>query len=830
MIKLTINSQSNPIARIFDQKIVTIGSDSQEVDLPISSPEIQPIHIKIIEETNRFIVINVANDPFATLNDLPFGKRVIKHEDLLQIGSFKIQFEVVNGNPSHENSLEHSLNKLIEQNKLLEKTNFNSFNQDLEEDQKTEEAELSNQKKWADEELEGVNLDDLGKEMETLEDQKATPEKEELESSFLKYGIDSIISSEEKPIPNHLPIDEIELPHEPSTPFYKKQPEYQVGEFDDESEFWTIEKETNNSQKTEENSGFAIPWKFISTVVVTLLFIAGLVAGALYFNVSARNEDEELKAAEGVADIAMALKYSQVHHIKPQKKNWSDPEFIKNSLANLIPHDYPSLANIDIEGHLNNTSYSLRIYTNTDFSQFLVIAQPAPSLLQSLIPKTAIVVDSKLMQLRKVTDMKTLNRLLVNSSNLDNSNAVEVTNLVKRGELIPLNTLAQKRKGHDFTPPKTLALIRPGAENYIYNAPRYYQLGEEIMKRAINLMETHGNAFELSRLKQEMNVLSKLQNMVIYSSEGINLALQTQKAIATFISNTHFLTAYLRFNSQGAIAECQLMIDDEESHKFVQEEKPEVAAVENPNPILASVEEELPKEEVQKPQITNDEPIHPILGQLASLRAEREKVLLPVKNQIAKLIENNSKQPVEAYEKRLTSLINEYQQLDAEQKQKIANTIIHLSEEFPLIPLEDFIAYLEKAGFNHTQEIFKHTSHSIDQEEKLKVMIQKIKRSDNFSSLDEISKEASNWLKIKNFSDLKELHLAQKLIKSATLDRVNELLLSSQPKTLSFKYETEQYEALEHLLKFSGLEALEEQQYYLHEFEEFNPNSNPTVY
>src|SRR5262249_43379368 len=146
------------------------------------------------------------------------------------------------------------------------------------------------------------------------------------------------------------------------------------------------------------------------------------------------------------------------------------------------------------------------------------------------------VVDSKLMQLKKVADMKTLNRLLVNSNNLDNSNAIEVTNLVKHGELIPLNILAKKRKGQDFSPPKALILMRPGAENYIYNAPRYYQLGETILKRAIDLMEMPGSAYEMSRLKQDMSLLSKMHDMILYSSEGIQLTLDAQKAIAAFVS------------------------------------------------------------------------------------------------------------------------------------------------------------------------------------------------------------------------------------------------------------------------------------------------------
>lgn len=835
MIKLTINPNIAPVIWTFNQKNISIGSGSgpTKADLSLSDSSLQSIHLKIVDEGHRFIIINFANDPFATLNGLPFGKKTLKTQDLIHIGSHTILFEVEeNSYPkmhletaNQTNALNTIVAKLIDSDRETigdhsTTPSFLSSNQEPSPDFELFSTidpikdPLNNQDETKTEPKDDVSFEDLIREVELQfeERQEIYSPSKERQKENLQPEIKNI--SQPKSSETHnCPLNS-SLNHDlPTNSFaYKKaQPAFEVGEFDDECEHWKTDKEeTNHSPLIEESTGF-INWKLVGTIFVTLLFVTILIAGALYFNTSAKNEDEELRAAEGVADIAMALKYAQIHHIKPHKKNWSDPEFIKLSLAHVIPHDYPSLTRIDPQGHLNKTSYSLRIYTSTDFSQFLVIAQPAPSVLQWLIPKTAVVIDSKLMQLRKVADMKTLNRLLVNSNNLDNSNAVEVTNLVKRGELIPLSTLAQKRKGHDFSPPKALTLLRPGAENYVYNAPRYYQFGETIIKKAIGLSEYPGSAYELSRLKQEMSLLSKMSDMVLYSSDGIQLTLEAQKAIATFISNSRFLTAYLKFNSEGTIIGSHLVIDDEGARLSNAESA--ISTNSNTQPlnqeIIAQADTKVSSELVQDPGQ------HPLLTKLNNLRASREKKLSPLKNQIANYLEKDTQVPSEAFEKNINDLISEYNHLDLKLKQEATQSIHELAEEYRLMPLDEFIDFLNQAGLSHLQSATHHSKSSIQ----LQQYIQQIKESNHFIVLEKTLTEAFAWLVVKNFTNLHELQFSQRLIRKETLDRLNTLIISASPLPCELGCDHLQRKALENILKLCCLDSPEEDQYYLDEFD-----------
>lgn len=846
MIRLTVKSNHNPLIKTFDQKIVTIGSGNQ-ADLNLSDQELEPIHIQIMVEGSRILAINFANDPFVTLNDLPFGKKELKNLDLLQLGSHSILFEVENRSQPVEkrktlsiepvvDTLVTSLEKLIDNQVLPAPSNsFGSnsssipvapFFQSMEKNPTDIASFEEPQKKIKENQLKGLDLDDLLLEVEQFAqnvqqnpEEKYPQENENQEDQKIKFQqyFTPLSPRKEEIAPSNISSDNKEENISNSVPastYKKPHPEYQVGEFDDESENWSTEKEGKATSEIEqEEPSHHINWKLVGIITLSTFLVLLLIATALYFNVTAKNEDEELRAAESVADVAMALKYAQIHHIKPNKKNWSDPEFIKKSLAQVIPHDYPSLVKIDPQGHLNGTSYSLRIYTSSDFSRFLVIAQPAPRVLQWLIPKTAIVIDSKHMQLKKVADMKALNRLLVNSNNLDNSNAIEVTQLVKRGELISLNRLANRHKGQDFSPPKALALVRPGAENYVYNAPRYYQLGETIMKRAIELMETPGSAYEMSRLKQDMSLLSKMNDMVLYSSDGIQLTLDAQKALAVFVSNARFLTAYLKFDLEGLIMNTHLIIDDESSHYPSAKSSKNPIAKEN---VIAEPIAEVVSKTIELEPVIED---NPLLSSLISLCKNRENALVPLKNQILNLLNEDVNHPMDRFETLLSDRIHEYLEVDGKQKEQMAKALHQIAEEYRLLPIDEFMGNLNKAGLGEgCKEILKYAVQDFDHNKQLQIEIDAIRKAESFTQLEKILHNTNQWLIIKNFSDLNQLRWTQRDIKIEIISRINQLLLSSMPPPLALRYDAKQRAALQHVLQFT-LNTPEEQSYYLDEYE-----------
>lgn len=447
-LKLTISNETRTLH--YEKGTVIIGSGgSQHADIII--PGLQPVHVRFIDQNGQCYAINEANDPFVSLNGLPFRKKIILDNDFLELAP--------------------QITLLVE-------------------------------------DLGGVPIP-------TVETHIAAPERK-----LKPIKINDI--EDEADTPKNLPKGKIGGLE--SRPFYKN---------------------------------------------LKLLFIAGgmaiifltFVVGALYTKATEHSLEEEIFAAEGISDIAMALMYAQVNHLKPNKHNWSDPDFIRNNLNAVITHDFPALSNLDSRGQFANTPYILRTYTNTDFSHFIVIAQPSPGMTQWLAPRTAIVIDSKLMQLRKIKDLRALNRLLVNPTILDGQQAESVTALIRQGELIPLSALAARRTKQGFSPPKALALFYPGAENRIYNAPRYYQFGESIIRRALRVGES--NQHEKIRLHQEMEILSQLPNMVLYSSNGMEVAMETQKGLARIYPKAKFISGYLKFNNKAHLISSNLLLDSD---------------------------------------------------------------------------------------------------------------------------------------------------------------------------------------------------------------------------------------------------------------------------
>lgn len=383
-LKLTNSNETKTLH--YEKSSIAIGSGgNQFVDLNI--PNLPPLHVRFVEQNGVYSVINESNDPFVSLNGLPFRKKNLRDGDFLELAP--------------------SITILIE---------------------------------------------DLG---------CAPP------PSLVPTP--AAAKSDSKPVLKPKPIKINDLDDEPEPA--KHLPKGKIGGL--------------------ETVPFFKSLKTIFTLAGMTIIFAAFIFGAMYTSAIQKSTREEITAAEGVADVAMALMYAQVNHLKPKKHNWSDPDFIRNNLNAVLTHDFPSLSHLDSHGQFANTPYILRTYTNTEFNHFIVIAQPTPGMTQWLTPHSALVIDSKLMQIRKINDLRTINRLLVQPTILDGSKASSVTALIEQGELLPLAKLASNRPHQGYNPPKALGLIYPGAEDRIYNAPRYYRFGETIIKRALSVNESN---------------------------------------------------------------------------------------------------------------------------------------------------------------------------------------------------------------------------------------------------------------------------------------------------------------------------------------------------
>lgn len=711
MIKLTLQPDNSSTPFLFQKSTISIGSGKNHpVDLSFPNEEIKDTHVIIALEENYAIIHNISNDPFVTINGLPFGKVELHNDDLLQIGNRTIRCTL-----------------------------------------EIEEADAP------------IDLEALLKQVEKLD--------ETIENAYKPSVLEIIEEDETK----------------------------KTGE---DKEF----KETPPHYKPNPNKPRL--WKWIFASLASLLLIGAVSGSIIYSKMSKESTKEQIAVAEGVSDVTMALTYAQLHHITPEKQNWFDPQFLKNNLTSILSTEYPSIGNIDNQGQFNCCNYFLRIYTSSDLSQFIVIAQPEHSILQWLLPKNAIVVDSRAMELRKVNDLKALNRLLASPTSLDNENSDEVSTLIRQGELLPLATFSIKK---GLTPPKVLALIQPGAENLIYNAPRYYQFGEEILKKSVVLLQNNSNSTEVSRLQQQVAELQKLPKLVLYCSQGMQKAIEAERALKTLVPNCHFLTAYLNLDHHGTIKSSHLLLSDaDQTHQKSLE-----IAFADPNYVLT-------KQTLYTPPLDRN---HTLFLELQALSDERTHLLQQISDSLMLQLQKYNVHSNPPLLQELTRLTEQYQRID---KQQEAHIIAELSkiylDNFPM-PLSEFMAFIKEAGL----ESFNFHSISINDLSQLttaKQVTELLEQVDSTPSFVELDKKIDQTLALltpQHFATPQQVIAYQNQLRLHTIKQLEKFILTEDAGLSDEAFNPENREILLQLLKKIWVNHPTDQHFFLHEFDMNTP-------
>lgn len=908
MIRLVITSDlSSTMTRCFDQSIVTIGSDaSPYADLSLPGEILEERHLQIIKEQNRFFAINLVNDPFITLNGLPFGKKPLKHQDVIQIGNSIIRFELVSSEnaaetlqswPISQNAGNKDISDLVDTKEILpiiveeamagqavDPLNIlPSGIGDLRNDEIEQLINENPYSEWSEEvvdqtfddfpesgqplDISGqpLDIDDLVRQMEELaesdeilsplennpahakQDVKAMPGGMPSDQDSLVPSPHNALQPQEQlrhPLAMRLAaatLDAADTPASstiPSTPLTTtgsipklSLKDYYLSEYDDRSE-------QNAAASSEPASSLpkitlaAKNWRIYIKIFVALLGITAIGAALIFLWMSDQSDKEEINAAKGVADVAMALNYAQIKHIQPQNQNWSDPEFIKNNLTAVIASRYTSLADFDAHGQFTNCPYMLRIYTSSDLSQFLVIAQPAPSLLQWLIPKTSIIIDSRAMEMRKIKDLKSLNRLLVNANTLDGSNAAEVSNLIRQGGLIPLINLVIKGENQGFSPPKALSLLRPGAENLVYNAPRYYPLGEEPMKKSLDLLEKPASSHEVAMLQQELSSLGKLPNLILYSSSGIQNAIQSQKALSTLYPKEKFLIAYLQLNSKGHVVNSHLVMDETTQDIAISDNNRNAVTkltTDNAQRLTGAPEGIISGEKNEggaaSSESYNDiDEDNPLFLQLSALNVFRQQALRPICEEITFLLNKETQSAQPNFTSRHQQLLDKYLEIRGEQQAKMTkkldaiyreNTHLIASEFFNLAKaanleesLRDYLAALkqQKAVPEYTQEMMDKR-------------LQAIEKATSWQSLEQVVSDTVEFLHLERIPDEHRIIAYQNATRSRVIQKLNQFLLSPEHPLPPQAFDPEYRYTLTHILKMSWVTDIDTCDFYLSEFD-----------
>jgi hypothetical protein len=443
------------------------------------------------------------------------------------------------------------------------------------------------------------------------------------------------------------------------------------------------------------------------------------------------------------------------------------------------------------------------------------------------------------MELRKTKDLKSLNRLLVNPT-LNGTNAKEISTHIKRQtEIIPLDSLTAHNKHLGFSPPKALSLIRPGAENLIYNAPRYYRFGEEIMSKASYLSEDQESSHEIALLQQDVRHLAQYPNIVLYSSQGIQAAIESQKALALFVPDAKFLIAYLQFNSHGSIKNSHLLMDDSQNEIALsapnsltqQHRATKESSLGSLSSFAASSLSSDDQEALKDLETTVlfEDVSHPLFFHLSALTSARQQALQPITNQITQLIRNQTLSPSLDFMANMQVLLDKYQALDSDQWDKVVNGIAHLYEEYSTMPLVDFMHYVKVSGLSVFTEKYKIEEYEKNEivETSIEDKLQAIKNSETLSELEKHAREAAELITLNAIPDPNKVIELQNDVHNEVLKKLKSFILSSTGQLAKSEFTPEGRNLLSKIMKTAWITDLEEYGYYMSEYDYLIQEHNP---
>ncbi len=871
MIRLTINPDKSGENYSFDKDEIIIGSSrTGKSDVNIPAEPLQAIHLKICRRNGSYFVVNVANDPFTTINEAPFGKRTIEHGDIIKIGTTPIRFETIR---ESKNEIQNPPAEKLHEEKLYKEPTVSLRNEqfaDRIENRINSPVYATENKKniipeftsfsfvssGPSQELSPSPISTLQRipekdfEEETQEEELEDDEPEIEDEDEDEIDIDALIKRVENADRNPINIapDNTEL-HAPTenNPEHSDEPEYKeiIGITNSYNEeifnFSGSDSEETGIEDRESSLLFPPPlpptsgkWKIWLGVFIISASTLLIVSKGVYTRLEEKNHREEIQTAGAVSDIALALTYAHINNIHPQQQNWTDPHFLKNSIYSVLsPHHYP-MATVDNNGRLNGGKYLLRIYTNRDISRFIVIAQPEASLMQWISPQKAIVIDSKSMQLHPVSDLKPLNRLLVNPNSLSGDHGREIFDAIKNQSVIPLKSLADANIQSGFEVPKQLGLLNRDAENYVYNAQRYSQVGENIMAQAIDLINRPAGNPEIKKFIDEINTVSMLPDAVLYTSRGMKTALRAQKALAAIVPEQKFHIAYIHFDQSGHIKGSHLILDSEgpaavakngSSQNLLSD--PEIGYYQ---PLIASGSASdymSPKEEYKsasKNFRTEVDEESVLFKKLSAISEHRQDLLDLASKKLIRLLQKNNVDPSADFFEEFDALFTDYAELLQETDMDTISQLKELYREYDYIPMAEFEEYVQAVGLkelalSHLKQVSEGKIQEQIDEADFTTMLDHILVSENFEDLHQITEESSRFLRLENIPDSGLLIQYQNRLRSAVLEKLNELLLSPGGVYGPNDYIEDNRALLHQILLNAWVIDPEEQNFYLNEYD-----------
>ncbi|MDB2613895.1 FHA domain-containing protein [Chlamydiales bacterium] len=516
-----------------------------------------------------------------------------------------------------------------------------------------------------------------------------------------------------------------------------------------------IKKSLQKKLLTASESRWHLWVLFISVLSVFIL----LFSTSFYITITERIAHQRLTTGRSLSDVAVTLKYAAEHKIVPSDKNWLDPHFLEEVGEKILPNYLTNYDWIDKEGSFKDTPYLLRVYSNPSFSRFLLIAQPQANLFQWILPKTTIVVDSKTMTLREFSNVRDLNRLLVNMTGFDGLIENEIEELFEKTNPISLKELAKGREHLGYRPPDELAIVNPEAELFLYNAPRYYQWNESI----IELVNDSDDPNKLKKLAKLIEAQSYFKDMVYYTPKGIESAIHARKIIFQEIPESTPLLGYIEFSADHKISESHLLMMNQNSFS-------ETSSVDD-------LEDNAVEESHDESQ--------PLLEELKSLQKSREERIAPYTESIINLLNKHLLVNDRQFFLNYQNLYQEYQKTLLQEQNLMDQAIKILYQKFvsqeKKLSFSTFLSYLDDLeidlGYEESSIILHDPlftyGHPDDQ---INELFRLMRHTNSIYILDQTAACTNSLLSPENFPDAEKLTSWKKQLKLMCIYKLETLL------------------------------------------------------
>lgn len=594
-------------------------------------------------------------------------------------------------------------------------------------------------------------------------------------------------------------------------------------EIDDDDEWEYVEGELEEEELLQVSAWDRWGKKLLGAVAILICSGVILTLSLLvYFR--GQNPASELSAARGLADVAMALTQAKREGAVVPEYGWSESDFLISHLSKILPPEYQALSTVDAMGQLRTNHYNLEIITSLNLERFIVIARPQKGIAQDLAPRKTLAIDSVTMEIRQFSHPLFLDRFLSQNGGIDLITEKELAELASTLPSLRPSSLDSGNSKLGFSPPRELSYyLSSEAENKIYNCPRYFLWTEPIVHHLNLLGQNRLGSYDKVSLKEKMTFFSEFPDLVLYTSEGLDVAEGATLAFEKEKMKNVFLIAMVttEIDSQKILGLSTLdHADYPHYYQLLSEQRTlQSESIARDAALGGTVAANLQRVDKK----------HPLYISLSELAEQRRETLNDLGEQLIKKIHQHNQKEMDTFYQVESQLLDQYIAVSREYKEKVTKILANLYKEYTNEGSEEqrdlFLTITKETGLDPflPQELLEKNEDVPSQPNKAFIEnrkgIKQIYQSENLEQLHKALLQAAKTIQeVQLLGSGQEVKL-QTEVKSAVLDQLSHFLLSPESSVVNQGEEDQNRILLGEILNLAEVSDTMEQEFYLKEFD-----------